>query len=293
MDVLALVAGIVVLIVVTVDQMTTILATGRTSGSFVPRLTSVLWRLALASHRRWPSHRRLSVVGMVMLAAAPVLWSTGLWAGWSLIMSSDGQAAVESETGDPASSLARIYFAGFNLFTLGLGDVRPGTDGWRLAAVLASFMGLTTITLGVSYLVPVVSSATERRHLARLLRQLGATPEELLKHPGLFVDEAMAARSAMALVTEQHLTHPVLRHYHAAEESLSLAVRTEATWTALRRLADQQEQSGGGVDPRIELLLRSLSELAESMTDRADRDRDGRDTAQLMDQLLAADGHPR
>ncbi|WCO68217.1 potassium channel family protein [Iamia majanohamensis] len=286
MTYLLILAGIAVLVVVTLDQMATILATGRTSGSLVPRLTSVVWRAALGLHHRWPSHRRLSVVGIAMLVAAPALWATGLWVGWSLIAASDGEAVVEAETGASASLAARVYFAGFNLFTLGLGDVRPGSDGWRLVAVLASFMGLAMITLGVSYLVPVVSAATERRHLARALRQLGRTPEEMLAHEELLVDELVAARSTMALVTEQHLTHPVLRYYHAVEESLSLAVRTVATWEALEVLAERRRSEGQPPDPRLDLVLRAVAELGRAMAE--DEDLPDRD---LRAALLASDGH--
>ncbi len=284
---LLILAGVAVLAVVTVDQMATILATGRTSGSLVPRLTALVWRGALATHRRWPSHRRLSIVGIALLVAAPALWATGLWLGWTLIVASDAEAAVEAESGASASLLARIYFAGFNLFTLGLGDVRPGSDGWRLVAVLASFMGLATITLGVSYLVPVVSAATERRHLARSLRQLGRTPQELLTHEDLFVDELMASRSTMAKVTEQHLTHPVLRYYHAVEDSLSLAVRTVAVWEALEALERRRHDRGADPDPRVPLLLRTVAELGRAMAER-----DGLPDDELRRVLLAADGHP-
>lgn len=145
-------------------------------------------------------------------------------------------------------------------------------------------MGLSMITLGISYLVPVVSAATERRQLARLLLQLGDDPDAVRKHWERNVEALMSAQGTIALVTEHHLTHHVLRYYHADDEPLSLAVRTSVVWSALRRGPPAGGESDEPPDPRVDLLLAALVDLACAMT-RAEEDEH-----EVMAALLRADG---
>jgi hypothetical protein len=54
----------------------------------------------------------------------------------------------------------------FTLFTLGVGDYRPNGAFWQMLTALCAADGLLTITLSVTYFVPLVSAATRKRQIA-------------------------------------------------------------------------------------------------------------------------------
>lgn len=263
-----IVVGVVLFVVVSLDQLATIARTGGGRGFVLARLHGWVWRVALVWHRWRPSHRRLNVISVAMAVLVPVVWIVGLWVAWTCIFLASDTAVVEPGTNEPATSTGRAYFAGFNLFTLGLGDLHPGGDGWRIAAVLASIMGLTMITLSVTYLVPIVQAAVERRSLSRTLHQL-----DLLAHDavGEAYDDVMDSLADVAEAAnkscEQHLTYAALRYYHAVEPEGSLAVQVAAAEEFLRRTADRGDRSRRR--RRVEAALGSLGR-AITVAPRAD-----------------------
>jgi hypothetical protein len=68
-------------------------------------------------------------------------WAVATWAGWWLVFL--GSGVVESaDTGAPASAAEVAYYAGYAVFTLGVGDFVADAPVWRVATSLASFGGL-------------------------------------------------------------------------------------------------------------------------------------------------------
>ena len=51
------------------------------------------------------------------VVAVPIWWMTTLWLGWSLVFMSSEQAVVDARTGEPSSTTARVYFAGYSLWS--------------------------------------------------------------------------------------------------------------------------------------------------------------------------------
>jgi hypothetical protein len=290
MNLLLVVLGTAVLVVVTIDQFATIAGTGAGSGLIVHRLNDGLWRLALRLHRIWPSHRRLAVVGTCLLVLTPLVWILGLWVGWTAIFAASTDAVVDGQGREPATLLGRIYFAGFSLFTLGLGDLHPGTDGWRMLTVLAALMGLAMVTLSITYLVPVVQAATAKASLSRTLGQF-----ELADETGARSDDQSAVIQQLTSVvvdinemSDAHLTHQALRYYHAVEDAGSLAVQVCKLHLFL---SSTEEVAGADEAVGRDRLRRAALGLAGSITRKPVRD----DLSSTYESLLAHDGrtdHP-
>ena len=114
--------------------------------------------------------------GWLCLLIVVTAWVLLLWMGWSVIFLSDPNSLVNSQTGVPTDVAEKAYFVGYCLSTLGLGDYTPTSDIWRLTTNFVSFSGLGTITLAITYIIPVLSAATEKRQLADLLHDLFSTP---------------------------------------------------------------------------------------------------------------------
>lgn len=223
-------AGVGLLCITLVDVFATVL-TVRGGGPVTSRLTSGLWRGLLALHRRRSSHQMLAHGGPLIAATTILGWLALLWTSWFLIFSGELQSVVRATTGEPASTWARVYYAGYTLFTLGLGDYRPSGAAWQVLTALAAGNGFLILSLSASYLVPVVSAATGKRTLALSIRGLGASPTEILitgwdgrNFPGL--QQHLTSLPTMILQAgQQHLTYPVLHYFHSADPKAALPVQ--------------------------------------------------------------------
>lgn len=260
--------GVLVLLATTVDLFATVAQPGRKGGFLATRLVDYVWRSALRLHSTWPSHRRLAAAGVTCVVAVPLCWMAALWLGWSLVFTSTEHAVVDARTGEPAGTTSRVYYAGYSLFTSGLGDKLPGGGTWEIATVLATAMGLGLVTLAITYLVPVVQAGTSRRSFARHVTWLGSTPDGIVdrcwRPPAVTIlaDEAAALLPRLGSLTEQHLTYPVLHYLHSVDVATAFAPRVAALHDAMLIASDH------GADPaamlRFELVRAAIGDLTDS-----------------------------
>ena len=226
-------------------------------GPLTRRVARGLWKAALAVHRRRPSHRLLKVAGVVIVLAIVGLWIGLLWTAWMLIFSAEAGAVVASDTGAPASFWERLYFVGFTIYTLGMGDFVPQGAAWRVLTAIASLNGLFLVTLSITYLLPIVSAATEKSQLADLVSALGTTPAAIVR-AGWNGEDFSALESwltdlskKVALHAERHLAYPVLHYFHNLDRFSAIAPTLAALDEALSLLAF-------GVAPEKRLLEATL-----------------------------------
>ena len=237
MRILVALAGVVIVLFTFVDVLyTTIMSRG--SGSFSDRLTSVLWQKIMARRRSW-GDSRLSQAGIAVMIVVITMWIALMWAGWTLVFCGGEGAIVNAQSKAPATTWERAYFTGYTLVTLGLGDFQPTSWLWRLCTVLASLSGLFVITFSITYLVPVLQAAAERRSLAVYLSGMGLTSEEIIRN--MWEEERCEALEAhlvplapaLTLLAQRHLTYPVLQYFHGARRREALAPSIAALDEAL------------------------------------------------------------
>lgn len=223
-----LAAGLTLLAIVGRDVFITSL-TLRGGGSLVIWIARGVWRTALALHRRRASHRLLTLAGGLTAASTLLTWMLLLWGGWSLVFAAAGPAIVDTSTGEPAGLWTRVYYAGFNIFTLGLGDYRPIGAAWQLATAGSAAVGLVGATLAITYLVPTLSAAVQRQSLAGQIWLLGATPHDVARaaarDPDAFASEMSSLRSRILDSARQHLAYPILNYFHAEDPRFALPLR--------------------------------------------------------------------
>ena len=116
--------GAALLALTAFDLLKTVL-TVRGGGPVTGRANAWLWDAALALHARFDHHRALAAVGPALATLTLVAWLVGLWVGWTLVFCGAAEAVVAAKDQSPASLVERIYFAGYTLTTLGLGDFNP------------------------------------------------------------------------------------------------------------------------------------------------------------------------
>lgn len=233
MSIVLVVLGAIVLAVVAHDVLSTTLAMETAAGPVTRRVARSWWRL---SHRLagGPRSPWMVVSGPAVIVLTVGTWLLLLWAGWALVFSADPDAVVSSTTREPAGGWARIYYAAFSAFTLGMGDYVASTAPWQVATSLAVISGLVLTTMAITYLVPVVNAVTARRVQASLIAGLGRTAQDIVVrgHRGgdfAFLDHQLLPLTSSLLETaEAHLAYPVLHYFHSAERHVDLRVQLHA-----------------------------------------------------------------
>ena len=151
-----------------------------------------------------------------------------LWVGWTLVFAGMESSISPSHGNNPISWYDRIYYAGYLIFTLGNGDFGPSEGVWQIVSVFATGTGMLFITLGVTYLISILSAVTQKRSFASSIHGLGETAEELVKSAwngkdfhniDLLLDTYSEQLSSL---TSQHIAYPVLHYYHSANNETSM-----------------------------------------------------------------------
>lgn len=224
-DVLLLILGVTIIALVLADIVRTTLSSNG-GGFLTDAVAAGVWKLFfLASSKRGRANL-LSHAGMMILLSIILAWVLSLWLGLFLVLLSDAGSVV-TDKGASSNVMEKLYFAGFSLSTLGVGDYKANSDGWRLVTSAAAFAGLIFITVSVTYFVPVLSAVTAQRTLAFHIRSLGLTPEDIVRNSwdgssfGIFVDACETLDSMLIEHTFKHYTYPVLHYFHSADPALA------------------------------------------------------------------------
>ena len=244
MTLILAVVGAVVIAVANYDALVTTVAVG--SGS--RPLTAHVAQGLRAVLRRVP--RALPAGGPLVVVATVLVWIALLWAGYSLVLFADADAITTATTGEPASAISRVYYAGYSLFTLGNGGYTPAVGWWEIFTVIATLNGLFVATLAITYLIPVLSAVVERRQQAALVNALGDTAEAVVVGAWngsdfSFLEQQLPTISQHILLTAQrHLAYPVLHDFRSREPHAA-SERTLALLDDVILLVD------AGVDPSV------------------------------------------
>jgi hypothetical protein len=262
--------GVGLLAVGLLDALATTLQAGGGPGLLTGRLLRALWRPILAVHRRLAASRLLSLAGAALMVVTFAVWVLLLWAGWTLVFASADEAVVDAQTHTPAGFVSRIYYAGFTVFTLGVGDYVAGSDFWRVMTAVATLNGLVLVTLGITYLLNVIGAVVERRQTATRIAALGHTAPEIVaagwSGSGLssaFVQHLVGLADAISRLAEQHLAYPVLHYFHAREVVASAPVRLAILDDAMLVLSRGLEPSARPATSATEPVRQAIGRLLD------------------------------
>jgi len=183
----------------------------------------------------------------LIVLAIPLSWLVAMWIAWSLIFVAGADNVVASDDRDPAATTEKAYYVGYLLVTLGNGEFQPSGTGWQFVSVAASATGFAVLTLGVTFIVPVVQAATTRRRTAALIAMYGSTIDELSETLASATVDVDAIARQIVTLTEEHGAFPVLHFLHTREARrsapamiarLALAADALGTPDSLRRALD-------------------------------------------------------
>src|SRR5690606_513616 len=117
--------------------------------------------------------------GFLHLLSTALFWLLLLFLGSFLIYASSPEMVVNSDSRVPATMLERLYYTGFVISTLGIGDFIPGKDLSRIFTTILSFSGFILLTTALTYLISVVNTVLQKKQLAIYISTLGSDINEI------------------------------------------------------------------------------------------------------------------
>lgn len=221
-----LIIGIFILIFTIYDFFFTTLSSS--GAGFISR------RISLASHKIIQSllplfgRRIYSYSGLVVNLSVFFTWLLLVWFGLYLIYSSDPDTIINSK-GIAANALERLYFTGYVLSTLGMGNFYPTTVPFEILTSIFSFFGFVFFTSSITYFLSVSSAINNKRTLARSIQCLGKTPESIASK---FLDQETSYSFQQMLnfqmMIEKHVVnhqaYPVVHYYSHPEPAVCLGI---------------------------------------------------------------------
>ena len=181
----------------------------------------------MSTPQGWLAGHSLLVLTLTLFA----VWFTGLLLSMAIVLTADPTSILDSsKVGESPSFVDRLYFVGASLTTAGFGPFRPAGVYWQLVTVAVAVSGLVVSSLGISYVISLVSAVLQQRKLAREISNLGATPREVLSYhfsQGSFTGfSEWGSTLAEQLIghSAQHLAYPVIHFVRAIDRRDSVPV---------------------------------------------------------------------
>jgi hypothetical protein len=255
MHVIAIVAGIIILLAILLDAFETVVLPRRVQRQF--RITAWFYRSTwrpwakLTSRIKSQTRREafFGYFGPLSMIVLLVLWACSLIFAFALLQYGGGEHLAAGNQKINFGLL--LYHSGETFFTLGYGDVTPASGVSRVIAVFEAGMGFGFLAIVIGYL-PTIYSAFSRREIeislldaragsppsaAELLARSSGSPDQRTLDQ-LFRDwERWAAE-----VLESHLSYPVLSFYRSQHSNQSwlgaLTVVLDATALVIAGIDD-------------------------------------------------------
>jgi hypothetical protein len=217
--------GVALLLLILVDVFLTVLYARMGAGVFSPRLARVIWRAFRGAAR--PFGRRagklLSFCGPIILVTVLIVWGLSLTLGTALIIHPKLGSSVTETTGTtPRDFATALYAGGGSISIVGGSNFEPKTAGFRLLFLVDSLVGMSVISLTVTYLLQVYNALYRRNATAFALHLASAETADAVEILVGLAPENQAAggytnlsamASEIAGVKESHHFYPVLFYF--------------------------------------------------------------------------------
>ena len=149
-------------------------------------------------------------IGMLLLGSALIVWP---------VLGTD---LTSSNGSTPTNFSVALYYAGYSLTTLGVGDLVPISGRLRLFTIALAVIGFSVVTLSLTYFLSVYSALVRRNVVSQVLHHMsggsGRSGDIVagLGHGGSF-DQARSQIATVATgildIVESNESYPVLQYF--------------------------------------------------------------------------------
>ncbi len=243
-----IILGTLIYLGIVVDILTTTLSM-QGGGWFTSRFSHLFWNMMLQISGKNGKSKLLARAGFFLLIIIILIWVGLLTLSFFFLLQSDIDSIVNSSK-IPGSVLDKLYYAGFVLSTLGIGDFMASNNLWRIVTDIYSFTGLILITMSVTYFIPVLSAIIKQRKLGINLSSLGTSPQEIVlnawngKDYEVFKLQLLSFSDALLEHNQNHRAYPVIHYFHNSDKEhaiiLQIARLNEAVYILERELKPEE-----------------------------------------------------
>jgi hypothetical protein len=230
--------GIIIYLLIVLDVIQTTLSL-QGGGWLTSRFSHFFWKGFLNISGKDGSSKFLSHAGYILLIAIVIIWVFALWSSMVLILYSNPGSIIQSSTKTTAGLWEVIYYSGFTLSTLGVGDFIAAGNYWRLLTTIYSFTGLILLTMSVTYFIPVLSAVIDQQKLGIKLSTLGSTPQEIVlnswnkKDFSRLTNKIDDISDSIIKYSQHHRTYPVIHYFHNPNQSNNVVLQLARLYEAL------------------------------------------------------------
>ncbi|RAJ27722.1 ion channel [Gelidibacter algens] len=225
-----MVLGIGIQVLVLVDIFKTIIYING-AGFLTNFVSKTIWSLFYKLSKGNGRSKLLDLCGPMILLFFLFMWISLIWLGYSLIYMSDSASVMNTETDTQATVIGKIYFVGYTLTSLGNGDYRAGSEVWQIVSNIMGLNSMIFISLGISYLLPVLQSVIDKRTLAVQITMLGSTPQAIIENGydgkdfSPLYQRFTNLESILVKHGERHLAYPILHYFHSNDRRYALPLK--------------------------------------------------------------------
>ena len=244
---LAPLAGVALVLVALADIFLTVLYARIGVAFLTDFLGAKMWALFKAVAPLFPRFRNgiLSFCGPVVLVVAVTLWVSMLACGFALVVwprLGTSIVAAEPSTPTPTDFATALYYSGNCLTTAFNGDLVPRTAFFRVLSTVEAAIGLSTLTLTLTYFLEIYNALLRRSTLAQNLHQAtGGTGDAAEWVAGMGpCGEFDGARGELADVADEVMNfyesqhfYPVLVYFRFGDPEYAVARKTLVVFDAV------------------------------------------------------------
>ena len=269
MDVLVLSLGLLLLILIIYDFFFTTLS-GSGAGFISKNVASLTYR-GLRKFSDPKNRKAFEYSGMIVNISVLFVWIVIVWIGLFLVFSYYPEGVTNSDS-RPANWVERLYFTGYILSTLGLGNFKPITPFFEIMTGIFSFFGFIFFTSSMTYLISVSSAVIRKRKLSRSISTLGKKPSEIADklrrlQPSYRDQQILSLQEQITSHLVSHQAYPVVHFFsHQNPENcfnINFVRLDEAVTILLKE--DNEKISGATGKDELQLLRSTMSDLLMHM----------------------------
>lgn len=258
-ETLSLVIGYILLITVIYDFFFTTLSIS--GAGFISRGVTLMSYKVLQFFARIFGRSAYTYSGIIVNLSLFFTWVIVIWLGLFFLYSSNAEAITNSD-GRAANAIERLYFTGYVLSTLGMGNFYPSTATMEMISSIFSFFGFIFFTSSITYFLSVSSAVINQRTLARSIERLGKTPEniatKLLKlDPAFAYQQFSNFQTMLDKHVANHQAYPVIHYYSHPQPSACIGINIVRLDEAISILLTSEKSND--IEEEIYILRKALS----------------------------------
>ncbi len=274
--------GVLIMLLILLDVFLTVLYARMNTGIISPRVGRAVWWVFSVVSRPFGKRRGaiLAFCGPIILVMLVLVWAFGLAFAAGLIIHPALGSSVRATIGEPMPHdfISAVYAGGSSISIIGANTFTPYTAAFRLIYLFNSLIGLSVISLTLTYLMQVYTALNQRNTLAfsvhlasdqngdaaNVIAGLGPEGRFTLGYP-----ELSTLAGNMAQMKESHHFYPVLFYFRFRGSYYSVSRFTLValdTATLIKSALDDEEYGWFKKSGAVEQLWSSSTLLLEKLT---------------------------